>query len=111
MREKSSGAHSLEDLGKCVEKIKVVTLKVDTLLKILNIKKIDIVKIDVEGHESKVINGMNKLLNYNPPRALVIETKRKNSDLREYLTTERGYRAVVLDCWNTICNYGFYMVK
>jgi len=106
----SSGAHTLEDLRNCVKTVRIITLKVDTLLRILNIKNIDIVKIDVEGHESNVVIGMNELLSCNPPRALVIETKRSNSSLREFLT-ELGYKVVVLDCWDSTCNYGFYMVK
>jgi len=106
----SSGAHTLEDLSNCVKTIKITTLRVDTLFRILNIKNIDIVKIDVEGHENNVVRGMNKLLSYNPPRVLVIETKRSNSSLREFLA-ELGYKVVVLDCWDSTCNYGFYMVK
>jgi len=108
--KESSGAHSLEDLRNCVEKIRVVTLRVDTLLRILNIENVDIVKIDVEGYESRVINGMSRLLNYNPPRVLVIKTRRENLNLRKSLT-ERGYRVAILDCWKYVCNYGFYMVK
>jgi FkbM family methyltransferase len=78
----SSGAHTLEDLRNCVKTIKIATLRVDTLLRILNVKNIDIVKIDMEDHENKVISGMDKLLNRNPPRVLVIETQRSNLSLR-----------------------------
>jgi len=106
----SSGAHTLEDLRNCVKTIKIVTLRVDTLLRILNVKNTDIVKIDVEGHENKVINGMNKLLNRNPPRILVIETQKNNLRLRKFLA-KVGYKVMVLDCWDSTCNYGFYMVK
>jgi len=106
----SSGAHTLEDSASCRKRTRVITLKVDTLLKVLKISKVDVVKIDVEGHEDKVINGMKRLLSYNPPRILVIETRRGNLSLRE-LIIEKGYRVQVLDCWNSTCNYGFYMVK
>jgi len=106
----SSGAHTLEDSVGCRKRIRVITLKVDTLLKVLRIGKVDVVKIDVEGHEDKVINGMKRLLNYNPPRVLVIETRRDNLSLRE-LIIEKGYRVQVLDCWNSTCNYGFYIVR
>ncbi len=108
---KSSGAHSLEDLGTCAEKVKVVTLRIDTLLRILNMDGVDIVKIDVEGHEDKVLNGMSNLLICNPPRILVVEITRKNTDLLEFLA-ERGYKNILLDCWgSSVCNYGFYLVR
>lgn len=50
-----SGVHSLEDSKVCVEKVKVMTMGIDTLPKVLKIDRVDIVKIDVEGHENKVI--------------------------------------------------------
>jgi len=106
----SSGAHTLEDSISCRKRTRVITLKVDTLLKVLKVSKVDIVKIDVEGHEDKVINGMKSLLSHNPPRILVIETRRDNLSLRE-LIIEKGYRVQVLDCWNSTCNYGFYMMR
>jgi len=106
----SSGAHTLEDSVNCRKRVKIITLRIDTLLKVLKVSKVDIVKIDVEGHENKVVNGMERLLNYNPPRILVIETKKDNTNLRESLI-EKGYRVQVLDCWNSMCNYGFYMAK
>jgi len=102
-----SGAHTLEDLQNCKRKVKVITLRVDTLLKILDIKKVDIVKIDVEHHESKVINGMSEILANKPPRLLVVETKKNNFQLLETFIT-LGYKAVVLDHWDSTCNYGFY---
>jgi len=106
----SSGAHTLEDSVSCRKRIRVITLKVDTLLKVLGIGKVNIVKIDVEGHEDKVINGMKRLLSYNPPRILVIETRRDNLSLRE-LIIEKGYRVQVLDRRNSTCNYDFYMIR
>jgi len=50
-----SGAHSLEDSKSYKKKVKVITMRIDTLLRIL---KVDMVKIDVEGHEDKVIRGL-----------------------------------------------------
>jgi hypothetical protein len=41
---------------------------------------------------------------------LVIETRRENSGLREFLA-RLGYRVLMLDCWSPTCNYGFYLVK
>jgi FkbM family methyltransferase len=107
----SSGDHTIEDLRGCKMKIQIATLKIDTLTEILKISRIDVVKIDVEGHENKVVNGMRELLYHNTPRVLVIETKRENKDLFEIFSM-LGYKIIILDCWDSPkCNYGFYMVK
>jgi len=106
----SSGAHTLENNINCKRKMKILSLKIDTLLRLLNIDRTDVIKIDVEGHEDKVINGMYRLLHSHPPRILVIETRRENSELREFFA-RLGYRVFMLDCWNSTCNYGFYLVK
>jgi len=102
-----SGAHSLEDSRSARRKVKVITMKIDTLVRILNVQKVDVVKIDVEGHEDRVIMGMNELLRRRPPRVLVVETKKDNHSLREILC-QLGYKIIVLDCWDFTCNYGFY---
>ena len=58
----SSGWHSLKGAGR-YEKIKIARL--DDLT--LGIKKIDLIKIDVERHELEVLKGMKKsLLKYHP---------------------------------------------
>jgi len=106
----SSGAHTLEDSLNCRRKVKIITLRVDTLLRILKIDNVDIVKIDVEGHETRVINGMYRLLSSNSPRVLVIEISKKNLYLLKMLV-ELGYNVVKLDCWDLGCNYGFYLMK
>jgi len=103
----SSGAHTLENSFNCKRKTKIITLTVDTLLKILKIWKVDMIKIDVEGHEARVINGMRKLLSHNPPRVLVIEISKRNLYLLETFA-KLGYNIVKLDCWDSACNYGFY---
>ena len=105
-----TGGHILEDLRECMRKIKVVSLKVDTLLKKLNIDKVDVVKIGAEGHEDKVVAGMFELLNQSPPRILVVEIRRKNLNLLDYFTSI-GYKITLLDCWLSSTNYGFYLVK
>jgi len=106
----SSGAHTLEGEVNCKKKVGVLSLKIHTLLELLNINRADVVKIDVEGHESKVINGMHKLLHFRSPRILVVETRKDNLRLRESLV-KLGYKVITLDCWNSTCNYGFYLVK
>jgi FkbM family methyltransferase len=105
----SSGAHTLEDSLNCKRKMKIIILRVDTLLRTLKIEKVNMIKIDVEGHETRVIDGMYRLLSYNPPRVLVIEIQKKNLYLLK-MFVELGYNVVKLDCYNSACNYGFYLI-
>ena len=98
----SSGSHSVEvynDLemrasSKYIGKIKVPCIKIDTLLKMLGLSKADIVKIDVEGHEHKVLEGMTRILTNVPPRVLIIEID-KGSKLVDELRNRYGYRFVI----------------
>jgi len=109
--KESSAEHSLEDSSNCIRKVKVITMRIDSLLKILNIDGVDIMKIDVEGHEDKVVNGMSNLLNRNPPRILVVEISKKNLGLLKFFA-EKGYKTFSLDCWSfSTCNYGFYLAE
>jgi FkbM family methyltransferase len=51
--------------------IKIKVRKLDTILKELNITKIDILTIDVEGNEMKVLNGID--FNAHKPSIIVLE--------------------------------------
>jgi len=108
--KRGSGAHTLEDLRNCIKKVKLVTLRMDTLLRILDIEKVDIVKIDVEGHKNKVVSGMREILRYSPPRVLVIEIRRKSLNLLKYFV-KKGYRVRVLDHVGSAYNCGFTLRK
>ena len=69
--EFGSGQHSLLKRSKRYEKIKVTTL--DKLVKKLNLKSIDLIKIDTEGAEySILVGGMKTLKKFRPK--LIIET-------------------------------------
>jgi len=110
VNSESTGAHHIlfNNEGsmdyKTILKVKAYTL--DTLLlNILGLTRIDVVKIDVEGHELEVIKGAQKLFQHNPPRIIIVET-RKDSELLRILTEKYNYKLIsTLDCWDATCNY------
>ncbi|MEQ9370537.1 MAG: FkbM family methyltransferase [Coleofasciculus chthonoplastes F3-SA18-01] len=57
------------------EKSKMPTTTIDLIVKTLSLKKVDIVKMDVEGFEYRVLNGMSNLLANSSmrPRLMMIE--------------------------------------
>ncbi|ADI31996.1 FkbM family methyltransferase [Staphylothermus hellenicus] len=57
--------------------VSVRARKLDSLLRELNIDRIDLVKIDVEGAEREVLQGMEKILEHYKPR-LIVEIWREN---------------------------------
>ncbi|HQJ56753.1 MAG TPA: FkbM family methyltransferase [Caldisericia bacterium] len=59
------GGHSLE--VKTKKKIFIKSKKIDSIIKELGIDRVDLIKIDVEGHESKVLMGaLNTLKKFHP---------------------------------------------
>jgi len=72
-------------------KIKLVEVNLTTLDELMsryNIKKIDFLKIDIEGYETEVLLGYTKIKKYN---ILVIETH-QNLGRILYLIKEKGYK-------------------
>jgi FkbM family methyltransferase len=53
--------------------VSVMTVKLDTLLKELGIKKVDLIKIDVEGFEYHVFKGAESLLSGNDAPDIIFE--------------------------------------
>ncbi len=81
------------------KKIKVTTKKFDTLeKKIMKSKKIDFIKIDVEGHENKVIKGMTETLKFNRP-ILLIEIERRHN--KDYLWLFKFLKKFGYNCFYT----------
>lgn len=68
--------------------IKISVRKLDTILKEKDIKDIDILTIDVEGNEFKVLDGLN--LEENKPRVIVLENIDKKFNFKNYLK-QYGY--------------------
>jgi FkbM family methyltransferase len=94
------GANSMyrED-GVLVNNVKSITL--DTFVKFNDIKKIDIIKVDIEGNELNALKGgMNVILNFRP--VILCEIVRTNSgisyatELFEFITKKLYYQGKVL---------------
>lgn len=64
IKDTGTGGHSLVE--KTDKNIKVGVLKLDTLLKRNKIKKVDVMKIDVEGAEADVLKGAKNALKDHP---------------------------------------------
>ena len=71
--------------------IKISVKKLDTIIKELKLKKIDILTIDVEGNEGKVLEGLN--LKKHKPKVIVLENICKFFDFNQLLSPY-GYEHV-----------------
>ena len=65
--------------------------------------RVSALKIDVEGHEVAVLSGAGQLFNASPPRALVIEARRKSARWVKTFASTRGY----LPTWEHTDDYAF----
>lgn len=97
---KGTGGHSLigtnviRIYGKSNGEIKVSTITLDTLVKRLNLNRVDWVKIDVEGAELAVLKEARNALGI--IRNLIIEVWHQNADEVFDILRQRGYEMVVL---------------
>ena len=71
--------------------IEVETIRLDNLLKKINVEHVDILSIDVEGWELEVLRGLNK--NKYQPKVIVIENIENDENYHSYMK-ERGYEFV-----------------
>jgi len=67
-------------VGKIENEIKISTLRLDTYIQSKIINKIDILKIDVEGSELKVLNSLGKILEDNLVKIIKIEIQFEERD-------------------------------
>jgi len=112
-----SGTHTLDlEHGtrlnvKFIGRTRVRVMSLDTLIKNLKIDKVDIIKIDVEGHEDKVLQGMKEILERGLPRVIVVETDR-NSPIVNELEKHKYSLLKELDSWGgDRVNYAFIRVE
>ena len=82
------------------KKIEIKTIRLDDYFKVKDINKIDLLKIDTEGHELKVLNGAKKIFENNKIKYLLIEIHSSNmykdyraSDIYSFLK-EKNFKLV-----------------
>ena len=61
-----------------IYKQSVIGLRIDSLAKHFGVKSPNLIKIDVDGQELRVVQGMKQLLRNDLVRTIVIETNRRN---------------------------------
>ena len=86
----NAGSNSLVEDNGAIGKEKVRTITLDGLLKELIFTRIDLIKIDVEGAEREVLEGMKKTLQHFKP-SLIIEVRDDNVSWVENFLNLLGY--------------------
>jgi FkbM family methyltransferase len=90
----NSALHSIkEDFGKGSYKVKARVL--DKVLKEEGVKRVDLVKIDVEGAELEVLKGLEKTLKKQNPALIIEVLKRDENRVLEYMD-HLAYKATPL---------------
>jgi len=90
----SSGEHSLK-LDRGLGSIEVQAKPLDKLVKELNLKRIDWVKIDVEGAWMEVLEGMKEVIKKNSPK-IIVEVWKEREKVIQFLELY-NYRAKIID--------------
>jgi FkbM family methyltransferase len=83
---------SLEDLGDEVEKVQIEMITLDDWAKQENVGQIDLVKIDVEGHELDTIKGCKTILETIKPTFIIeIELRHAKYPINEIFDFIKGF--------------------
>jgi FkbM family methyltransferase len=85
-RKRSSTISSIVNRTNTFEMVKVRAMRIDDLVKKLNMNSIDIVKIDVEGAELYVLQGFEESIKKFKPRIIIEVTKRNKEDVIKFFT-------------------------
>ena len=93
-----SGSHSLSPKEDTISSIEVPLKTLDNLLEELNLKKVDIIKIDAEGAEIPILKGAEKTLKANPNAKIIVASYHYPSEIKEVcqFLNERGFKTRVL---------------
>ena len=92
-----SGSHSLSPKEDTISSIEVPLKTLDNLLEELNLKKVDIIKIDAEGAEIPILKGAEKTLKANPNAKIIVASYHYPSEIKEVcqFLNERGFKTKV----------------
>ena len=93
-----SGSHSLVIRGDEGASIEVPVKTLDKLVEELNLKRVDIIKIDAEGAEISILKGAEKTLKANPNIKIIVATEHYPSETEEVcqFLNERGLKTKIL---------------
>lgn len=107
-----------DDYSNFTTVIEVQTSTIDNIADEQNIDKIDVLKIDTQGNEDRVLEGSKKLLNSNKIKLIELELilgfayQRQMSfyDIEKILSPY-GYRLIAIDYASNIISYSNYQVN
>lgn len=93
-----SSCHSLnvdiaKEIGNCYEsKVSVSTL--DNLLEEMDVKRVDVIKIDAEGEELNILRGSEKTLKNNPEAKIIVASYHYPQEKAEVVNflSEKGFK-------------------
>ncbi len=107
---RSSVVSSIEEFESCIEIRKVITKTLDSLINELGLGRVDLINIDVEGAELRVIKGsLNTIVRFKPKLMIECEDRHYNELMR--ILRGVGYRCSVLERYdyerysNIVCIY------
>lgn len=77
--------------------LEVAVKTLDNLLEEINLKKVDIIKIDTEGSEIPILKGAEKTLKANPNAKIIVASYHYPSEIKEVcqFLNERGFKTKV----------------
>lgn len=98
--EASGGNSILRNGRNASKKVEVISKKVDSIVKEMNLSEINLIKIDVEGAESLVLEGARKTISKFKPK-IVFEawTEKHLVKIKSFLESS-GYRVEKIDDYN-----------
>jgi len=95
---KTSGWSSLTDMHKdsIFNEVHIPAFKLDTIIESLKIESVDLIKIDVEGAEDKVLEGATKILEKFIPKLLIEIHENESWSKCEKMLGDHGYEYEVI---------------
>lgn len=111
-------AQKNKDFSNFKTEIEVQTSTIDYMADEYNIDKIDVLKIDTQGNEDRVLEGSKKLLNLNKINLIELElilgfgyTKQMSFFDIEKVLSPCGYRLIAIDYASNIISFSNYQVN